>query len=79
MTSYKTIVRGLIKTHITHFLNRVYKGWVDGVRVDVLTISEDKCSFTARAVVTNFSTVREFRITGDVLPSGSVLMACVEV
>lgn len=79
MTSYKTIVRGLIKTYITDYLNRAYTGYVDGVRVDVLTISEDKCSFVARAVVTNFSTVREFTITGEVLPSGSVVIACVEV
>ena len=79
MTSYKTIVRGLIKTYITDYLNRAYTGYVDGVRVDVLTISEDKCSFAARAVVTNFSTVREFTITGEVLPSGSVVIACVEV
>ena len=79
MISYKTIVRGLIKTYITDYLNRAYTGYVDGVRVDVLTISEDKCSFVARAVVTNFSTVREFTITGEVLRSGSVVIACVEV
>ena len=79
MTSYKTIVRGLIKTYITDYLNRSYIGWVDGVCVDVLTISVGKCSFVARAVVTNFSEVREFVITGEVLPSGSVAIACVEV
>ena len=79
MTSYKTIVRGLIKTYITDHLNRAYTGHVDGVRVDALTISDGKCAFTARAVVTNFATVREFRITGDVLSSGSVVIACVEV
>ena len=79
MTSYKTIVRGLIKTYITDHLNRAYTGHVDGVCVDALTISEDKCSFAVRAVVTNFVTVREFRIMGEVLPSGSVVIACVEV
>lgn len=79
MTSYKTIVRGLIKTYIVDHLNRAYTGHVDGVRVDALTISEDKCSFAVRAAVTNFVTVREFRIMGEVLPSGSVVIACVEV
>lgn len=79
MTSYKTIVRGLIKTYITDYLNRAYTGYVDGVRVEVLTISEDKCLFGAHAVVTNSSTVREFIIAGEVLPSGSVVIACVEV
>ncbi len=79
MTSYKTIVRGLIKTYITDYLTRAYTGHVDGVRVDVLTISDGKCAFTARAVVTNFVDIREFTITGEVLPSGSVVIACVEV
>lgn len=79
MTSYKTIARGLIKNYITDYINHNCLGWADGVRVDVLTISEDKCLFSARAVVTNFVTVREFTITGEVLPSGSVVIACVEV
>lgn len=79
MISYKTIVRGLIKNCITDYLNRAYSGYVDGVRVEVLTISEYKCSFRARAVVTIFSTVQEFAITGEVLPSGYVVGSCVEV
>lgn len=78
MTSYKTIVRGLIKTYITDYLNRAYTGYVDGVRFDVLTISDDKCMFVARAVVTNFVEVREFTVTGEVFPSGSVVVAEVE-
>lgn len=79
MTSYKTIVRGLITTYITDYLNRVYKVWVDRVRVDVLTISEGKCAFTARAVVASFSTDREYTIKGEVFSSGDVDISCVEV
>lgn len=78
MTSYKTIVRGLIKNYISVHMERSYPGWVNTARVDVLTISEDKCFFVARAVLTSFTMNRKFTITGEVLPSGSVVIACVE-
>lgn len=78
MTSYKTIVRGLVKTYIYDYIDRHYSGWAEGVRVDVLTISEDRCMFSGRAVVKSFTACQEFAITGEVLPSGHVVIACVE-
>lgn len=79
MTSYKTIVRGLIKNYISDHMNRNYSGWVDSVRVVALTISEGRCSFVACVTLASFASVREFTITGEVLPSGSVVTAEVEV
>lgn len=79
MTAYKTIVRGLIKTYIIDYFNRVYKVWVDRVRVDVLTFSGAIYFFEARAVVASFSTDREYTIKGEVFSSGAVDISCVEV
>ena len=79
MTSYKTIVRGLIKTYITDYFNRSFTGWVDVVRVDALTISGGKCLFSAYVLMFGCEEAPEFRVTGEVLPSGSIVTSFVEI
>lgn len=79
MTSYKTIVRCLILNYISVVWNDYYPGWIDDIRFINLTISEDKCLFVVLATVTDFQTNCKYTITGEVRPSGSVFIDCVEI
>lgn len=79
MTSYKAIVRGLIKTYITDYFNRSFTGWVDIAWVDALTLSGGKCLFSAYVLMFGCEESPEFRVTGEILPSGSIVTSFVEI
>lgn len=77
MTTYKTIVRNLIKMYITDYLEKRFSGYVSRIRFERLTISEDKCVFVARVTI-NFIFSRVYIITGEVLFSSLVFIYRVE-
>ena len=77
MTSYKTIVRGLVKSYISNYMIHNYLGFLSGVRVDSLTISGCICFFEARASV-EIVTKRKFILKGEVFSSGAIAIYCVE-
>ena len=77
MTSYKTIVRGLIKSYISDYMVHHYLGFVSGIRIDSLTISGSICFFEARAAV-EIVKKRRFILKGEVFSSMAIDISCVE-